>query len=98
MLPTRRLLSMTRLLTLTGSGKTRLALETARDLVGTYPDGAWLVELAALSDPALVPQAVAQVLGVREQPGRPLEDTLTNHLWTKTVAMQLPDQEIGKMA
>jgi predicted ATPase len=44
MLPTRRLLSMTRLLTLTGSGKTRLALETARDLVGTYPDGAWLVE------------------------------------------------------
>src|SRR3712207_7294938 len=47
-----RLLAMTRLLTLTGaggSGKTRLALEVARDLVGAYPDGMWLAELASLS-------------------------------------------------
>ena len=66
---------MTRLLTLTGaggSGKTRLALEVARELVGAYPDGAWLVELAGLSEPELVPQEVAGALGVREQPGRPL--------------------------
>lgn len=52
----RRALSATRLLTLTGvggSGKTRLALEVARDLVEAYPDGVWLVELAPLSEEAL---------------------------------------------
>jgi len=68
----KRMLSAARLLTLTGSGgcgKTRLALQVAADLVGEFPDGAWLVELAALSDPALVPQAVASVLGVREESG-----------------------------
>jgi DNA-binding SARP family transcriptional activator len=51
---TKRALSMTRLLTLTGSGgsgKTRLALEVARDLVGAYPDGVWLVELSAVDTP-----------------------------------------------
>lgn len=65
----KRTLSMTRLLTLTGAGgagKTRLALEVARDLIGTYPDGVWLVELAPLFDPTLVPRAVAAALGVRE--------------------------------
>lgn len=57
-----------RLVTLTGPGgmgKTRLALEAARRLVEHYPDGVWLVELAALADPALVPQAVADVLGIQ---------------------------------
>jgi DNA-binding SARP family transcriptional activator len=77
----RRLLAMTGLLTLTGAGgcgKTRLALEVAGDLVGAYPDGVWLVKLASLSDPALVSQAVAQALGVREIPGCSLEDTLAD--------------------
>ena len=58
----KRLLSMTSLLTLTGSGgsgKTRLALEVARELVGSYPDGVCLAELAPLSEPGLVPQTVA---------------------------------------
>ena len=76
-------LSMTRLLTLTGaggSGKTRLALEVARDLVGAYPDGVWLVELAGLSEGNLVPQAVAAVLGVKERPGQPLPVTLGEYL------------------
>ena len=57
---------MTRLMTLTGaggSGKTRLALEMARGLVEAYPDGVWLVELAPLSEEALVPKAVAEALG-----------------------------------
>jgi predicted ATPase/DNA-binding SARP family transcriptional activator/DNA-binding CsgD family transcriptional regulator len=82
-LEVKRLLAMTRLLTLTGTGgcgKTRLALEVARELVGAYPDGVWLVELASLSEAELVPQTVAQVLGVREQPGRPLLETLKDTL------------------
>lgn len=96
MLEVKRLLSMTRLLTLTGSGgsgKTRLALEVAGDLAGAYPDGAWLVELAALSDPALVPNAVAAVLGVREEPNRPLGDTLMNYLRSKQMLLVLDNCE-----
>ena len=64
----KRALATTRLLTLTGvggCGKTRLALEVARDLMDLYPNGVWLVELAPLSEEALVPQAVAGILGVR---------------------------------
>ena len=71
MLEVKRALAMTRLLTLTGpggSGKTRLALEVARDLVGAYPDGVWLVELAPLSEGELVPQAVAKALKCRSSP------------------------------
>jgi predicted ATPase len=79
MMEVKRALSMTRLLTLTGaggSGKTRLALEVCRDLVGAYPDGVWLVELAPLSEGALVAKAVAEALGVSERQGEPLADTL----------------------
>src|SRR5829696_2878214 len=71
MLEVKRELAMTRLLTLTGvggSGKTRLALEVARDLLEAYPDGVWLAELAPLSEGELVPQTVAQALGVKERP------------------------------
>lgn len=92
----KRLLSMTRLLTLTGtggSGKTRLALEVSRDLVGAYPDGAWLVELAPLSDPALAPQAVTSSLDVREQPGRPLTQTLSDHLASRQTLLVLDNCE-----
>src|SRR5918997_7176586 len=62
MLEVGQALAMTRLLTHTGaggSGKTRLALEVARDLLEAYPAGVWLVELAPLSEGALVPKAVA---------------------------------------
>ncbi|CAN5661865.1 BTAD domain-containing putative transcriptional regulator [soil metagenome] len=75
----KRMLAMTRLLTLTGaggSGKTRLALEVARDLVGVYPDGVWLVELAPLSEGELVPQAVATILGGAERSDQPLTEAL----------------------
>ena len=85
-LEVKRHLAMTSLLTLTGAGgcgKTRLALEVARDLVGAFPDGVWLVELAPLSEPALLAQAVAQAVGVREQPGRSLTQTLQNDLRVK---------------
>ena len=70
------LLHQGRLLTLTGaggSGKTRLALRAARQVVGEYPDGVWLIELAALADPALVGTSLAAALGVRERSGPPIE-------------------------
>jgi len=96
MVEVKRALAMTGLLTLTGaggSGKTRLALEAARDLIGAYPDGVWLVELAPLSEETLVPQAVAGVLGVRERPGQPLTDTLVETLRPKTMLLVLDNCE-----
>ena len=77
------LLDRGRLVTLTGpggGGKTRLSLQAAADRRGEYPAGTWLVELAPLSDPAQVPQAVAAALGIREQVGKPLTQTLTEAL------------------
>jgi predicted ATPase/DNA-binding SARP family transcriptional activator len=65
-----RLLASSRALTLTGpggAGKTRLAIEAAASQISAYQDGVWLVELAALSEPALVIQAIADVFDVREQ-------------------------------
>ena len=62
-----------RLVTLTGVGgvgKTRLATEVAGRLVDEFPDGVWLVELAAVTDPGAVPDAVAAVLGIIQQPGK----------------------------
>ena len=96
MVEIKRTLAMTRLLTLTGtggSGKTRLAIEVARDLVGTYPDGVWLVELAPLSESGLVAQEVANVLGVQERPGEPLVDTLVEALAGKEMLLVLDNCE-----
>ena len=87
----KRSLMMTDLLTLTGpggSGKTRLALEAARALDGVYQDGVWLVELAPLTDPALVPEAVTRVLGMNERPGGSAVEALLEHLRDKKL---LPD-------
>jgi predicted ATPase/DNA-binding SARP family transcriptional activator/DNA-binding CsgD family transcriptional regulator len=92
----KRLLAMSRVLTLTGaggSGKTRLALEVAGDLVGVYPDGVWLVELAPVSEGTLVPQVVANALRVRELPGRPVTDTLVGALRTKQMLLLLDNCE-----
>jgi predicted ATPase/DNA-binding CsgD family transcriptional regulator len=73
-----------RLLTLTGpggGGKTRLALAVAFEVVEHFDEGGvWWVGLASLSDPDLVPQAVAAALGVREAPGRSLTEMLAEHL------------------
>jgi predicted ATPase/DNA-binding SARP family transcriptional activator/DNA-binding CsgD family transcriptional regulator len=96
MVEIRRELAMTRLLTLTGaggSGKTRLALEVARDLVGAYPDGVWLVELAPLSEPELVAQEVAATLEVPERPGQPLAATLVAALRPKRTLLVLDNCE-----
>ncbi len=96
MVEVKRTLAMTGLLTLTGtggSGKTRLALEVARDLVGVYPDGVWLVELAPVSEGALVPQVVAKALGVREVPGRSPTDMLVDALKEKRMLLLLDNCE-----
>src|SRR5207247_396714 len=88
--------SSTRRLTLTGSGgcgKTRLALQVGADLLEQYPDGVWLVELAPLSDPELVPQAVASALAVREEPGRAMTQTLVEHLKSMTLLLLLDNCE-----
>jgi predicted ATPase/DNA-binding CsgD family transcriptional regulator len=90
------LISEHRLLTLTGpggSGKTRLALAMASEVLGGFEDGAWLVELAPLSDPELVPQAMATTLGVREAPTVPLLESLAGHLLSKTVLLVLDNCE-----
>ena len=86
----------TRLLTLTGpggAGKTRLALELASQLVGEAADGVWLVELDPLSDPTLVPQAVATGLGLKEQPGRRMADTLIEHARQRQLLLVLDNCE-----
>jgi predicted ATPase/DNA-binding CsgD family transcriptional regulator len=68
-------------------------LKVARDLVGAYPDGVWLVELAPLSDPTLIAQAVAKALEVREQPGRPLLETLKDTLRAKEMLLVVDNCE-----
>jgi predicted ATPase len=68
-----------RLVTLTGVGgvgKTRLALEVAARLVDEFPDGVWFFELAAVTDPAAVPDAVAAVLGIIQQPGKTVSESI----------------------
>src|SRR5579864_1291279 len=92
----KRHLSMTRLVTLTGTGgcgKTRLALQVAADLAEQYEDGVWLVETEAISDPFLVPTAVASALGLREEPGRLLVSTLTDSLRSKKLLLVLDNCE-----
>jgi predicted ATPase/class 3 adenylate cyclase len=91
-----RLLGTTRLLTLMGAGgagKTRLALQVAAEVMDDYADGVWLVELALLSDPALVLPAIASALGVRDSIAQALTDTLTDYLRTKTLLLLLDNCE-----
>jgi len=92
----KELLNSKRLLTLTGPGgcgKTRLALEFATRVVNEYPDGVWLVELAGLSDPELLPQAIASALGLREEGEIPLETTLTSYLRPRSILLILDNCE-----
>jgi non-specific serine/threonine protein kinase len=92
----KRLLRSARLLTLTGSGgcgKTRLALQVAGDLIKDFSDGVWLVDLASLSNPAFVAQAIGTILGIPEQPGRELEDTLADSLRPRRLLLLLDNCE-----
>jgi predicted ATPase/DNA-binding SARP family transcriptional activator len=91
-----QLLAVSRLLTLTGaggSGKTRLALQVAADVMEAYPDGVWLVELAPLTDPTVVPQMVAAVLGVSDESGRPVLEALADWLCPRSLLLVLDNCE-----
>lgn len=91
-----RTLSTARLLTLTGTGgvgKTRLAIQVAGELVNEFRDGVWLVELAPIADPALVTQALAVALGVREQSGREIAETVSGYLRPRQALLVLDNCE-----
>ena len=85
-----------RLVTLTGVGgvgKTRLALQVAAELAGEFPDGVWLVELAAVGDPAAVPDAVAAVLGITAQAGSSVADSVAAGAGGRRVLLVLDNCE-----
>jgi DNA-binding SARP family transcriptional activator len=89
-------LTQARLLTLTGpggTGKTRLALRVAGELLDKYEDGAWLVELAPLADPTLVPTIAARALGLRELTGTQLMAQLQDYLEHKELLLILDNCE-----
>ena len=91
-----RMLRRTRALTLYGPGgigKTRLALRILAATADEFPDGAWFVELADLRQPELVPSRVAAVIGVSEEPGRPLLDTLADALRPRRLLLALDNCE-----
>jgi predicted ATPase/class 3 adenylate cyclase len=76
-----------RLVTLTGVGgvgKTRLALEVGAQLADEFPDGVWVFELAAVADPAAIPDAVASVLGITQQPGKSVRESVAAALEGRT--------------
>jgi len=92
----KRLLGGSRLLTLLGMGglgKTRLSLQAAAEQIHDFPDGVWFLDLAPISDPALIVSETAQVLGVREEPGRPLLQTVCAHLKTRRTLLILDNCE-----
>jgi predicted ATPase/DNA-binding CsgD family transcriptional regulator len=91
-----RMLGETRLLTLFGAGgvgKTRLARRTGLQVLPSYRDGVWLVELAPLADPTTIPRAVASALGIQEEPGRDLTETLAGAVQARQVLLILDNCE-----
>jgi predicted ATPase/class 3 adenylate cyclase/tetratricopeptide (TPR) repeat protein len=85
-----------RLITLTGSGgtgKTRLSLQVAADLLEKFDHGVWFVELAPLTDPELIPQAILSAIGLREQPGRLALEILQEYLYGKKTLILLDNCE-----
>jgi len=93
---TNDMLSNTHLLTVIGpggTGKTRLTLQLAAEVLPGFTDGVWLVELAPLADPALVLQTIASTLGLREIPGTPLDDLVAGYLHSKCLLLILDNCE-----
>jgi len=85
-----------RLITLTGpggSGKTRLGLRVAASMLDRFPDGVHFVELAPVTDPALVPSLIASSIGIREEGPRPMEQTLQAELRGRAAMLVLDNFE-----
>src|SRR6266487_2624436 len=92
----KRLLGTTRLLTFTGpggTGKTRLSLQVAAEMLDQFPHGVWLIELATLSDGMLVPEAIANAVEIREERDRPPLDTLIDALRARHLLLVLDNCE-----
>jgi predicted ATPase/class 3 adenylate cyclase/DNA-binding CsgD family transcriptional regulator len=92
----RQMLVDNRLVTLTGAGgagKTRLAIQTAAEITTEFADGAWYVDLAPITDPDLVPVAVARALGLPDQPGRSTMDTLVRFVGDRPMLIVLDNCE-----
>jgi predicted ATPase/tRNA A-37 threonylcarbamoyl transferase component Bud32 len=90
------LLEEHRLVTLTGAGgcgKTRLAIEASAGFVDEFDDGVWFVDLAPVSDPGLIPETIAGVLKVKEEPNRPLIDSIVARWKEKNVLIVLDNCE-----
>ena len=91
-----QLVGVTRALTLCGAGgigKTRLALQVLAAVADDFPDGAWFVELGDLRQPDLVVSRVASAVGVGEEPGRPLLETLADALSSRRLLLALDNCE-----
>jgi predicted ATPase/class 3 adenylate cyclase len=92
----RQLIERGRLVTLVGAGgagKTRLALQVAAEMVDGSGGGVWYVELATISDPELVMRMIASALGLREESGRPLVETVTDALAARNVLLVIDNCE-----
>jgi predicted ATPase/DNA-binding SARP family transcriptional activator len=84
------LFSKSRLITLTGSGgvgKTRLSIQVVAEILGRFPDGVWFLDLAPLSDPALLPYTLVNLLGLSQSGEMPLTEMLINYFRTRTVLL-----------
>ena len=92
----KKLLNSSRLISITGaggSGKTRLALQLAKDLADSFRDGVWFVELASLNDPVLVPNEIAKVLKISALGKTPIAELLKRYLSSKDLLLILDNFE-----
>jgi len=92
----KKMLRDARLVTLHGTGglgKTRLSLQVAADVLDEYPDGVWFIELAPITDPRMVPQALASVLGVKEEAGHPMTEALVKFVKDRRLLLVLDNCE-----
>ena len=76
-----------------GTGKTRLSIQAASEMLAQYPDGVWFVEFAPILDPLLVPRTTATAIGLRDEPQRPVIDMLCDYLHEKKLLIILDNCE-----